>query len=173
MIHKKQIWKYFFYENFFILYIHRKRIRNPSVSSQHSNHADVWVGDFNHGVGVPWKVICSETWLACLQLSTTTVIGGDDLTGTGDRDRTLARWKQACDFQQYLRIWLLLAIRSVDFNGTFVWANGVGWFLSCNVACDFQRYLWIWLLPTLQSLDLNGTFVWANVNAMLSQHCSG
>ena len=35
---------------------------------------------------------------ACFQLDTTTDTGGDDLTVTEDGDKTLAKWKQACDF---------------------------------------------------------------------------
>ena len=62
---------------------------------------------------LPWsegavkKVIYApEILLACIQLATTTDTGGDDFIATGDGDKTLARWKQACDFRQNCRIQL-------------------------------------------------------------------
>ena len=85
---------------------------------------------------LPWsegavkKVIYApEILLACIQLATTTDTGGDDFIATGDGDKTLARWKQACDFWLYLRIWL----RSLDLYGTFVLVNGGGRLPLCNV----------------------------------------
>ena len=72
-----------------------------SVSPQHSQFHTVQTCELGSptlewGCHETWYA--PETWLVCFQLATTTNIGGKDLTVPGDRDKTLARWKQACDF---------------------------------------------------------------------------